>query len=123
MIKSSIKNIVVLPLFIATLLTSFYVMQPQMADAATKRYKSSGEETDTPFASDRFDDVKKKYVPPSNVIAQQNVIKSPAAPLAASPSDAKIDFILEQYADCERDPSPKGTLQHTFILLEDKMSI
>ena len=67
MIKSSIK-LVVLPLFIAILLTSFYVMQPQMADAATKRYKNSGSQDDTPLASDRFDDVAKGYVPPSRTI-------------------------------------------------------
>ena len=108
MIKSSIK-LVVLPLFIAILLTSFYVMQPRNADAATKRYKNSGSQSDTPLASDRFDDVAKGYVPASRAIHEQNVIKTPS-----TVSDSKIALILEQYVDCERDPS-KGTCKDIFL--------
>jgi hypothetical protein len=109
MIKSSIK-LVVLPLFIAILLTSFYVMQPQMVDAATKRYKNSGSQSDTPLASDRFDDIAKGYVPASKAIFEQKVTKGGST----SVSDSRIDFILEQYVDCERD-STKGTCKDIFF--------
>ena len=73
MIKSSIKNIVVLPLFIATLLTSFYVMQPQqMVDAATTGYKDSGDDDGTPLASDRFNDIEQ-----GRAIATHNQFATP----------------------------------------------
>jgi hypothetical protein len=114
MVKSSIK-IVVLPLFIAILLTSFYVMQPQMVDAATKRYKNSGSQSDTPLASDRFDDVAKGYVIPASKL--QQLLKNPS-----TISDSRIDFILEQYVDCERDPT-KGTCKDIFLSGTQKVSL
>ena len=114
MVKSSIK-IVVLPLFIAILLTSFYVMQPQMVDAATKRYKNSGSQSDTPWALDRFDDVSKGYVIPASKL--QQLLKNPS-----TISDSRIDYILEQYVDCERDPT-KGTCKDIFLSGTQKVSL
>ena len=103
MIKSSIKNIVVLPLFIATLLTSFYVMQPQTVDAASKIYKDSGDDDGTPLASDRFDAVEDGKA----------TIHSQSATASGGASTSKVELELQQFIDCETGAVPRGTCQST----------
>ena len=105
MIKSSIKNIVVLPLFIATLLTSFYVMQPQqMVDAASIVYKDSGDDDGTPLASDRFNDIEQR-----RATAAHNQFATPG------PVSDKIELELQQFIDCQTGIGPKNTCANTVM--------
>ena len=101
MIKFSIKNIVVLPLFIATLLTGFYVMQPQqMVDAATTGYKDSGDDDGTPLASDRFNDIEQRRATASH----NQICHSWSLP-------PKVELELQQFIDCVTGTVPRGTCQ------------
>ena len=111
MIKSSIK-IVVLPLFIAILLTSFYVMQPQMADAATKRYKNSGSQSDTPLASDRFND-----------IANGRATAAHSQVATAGPVSDKVELELQQFIDCVTGTVPRGTCSNTVMSMSGTQNV
>ena len=87
--KLSINKCVVLPLFILTLITSFYVMQPHAAFAA---YVDDGGDFSNDEASSRFDETKIGVN--ANGPADQDIA-------ATGTSASKITETLKQFIDCD----------------------